>query len=190
MQITFIPKEYGEELSCNGIDSIPPTYLKEILFDFEILDETSLQEVNCGTGFDWIWLLLTVNIASFVLDLGDKINGGLDGWIGIAEKLKKLIKKSSHIKLDKDALTALCINNLLKKIDGIESIEKIIEEEIPLGNLAGMIKYSPDKEFASKINSYYIIAFKINNEFCYLYGAYLNGEIELLKSLKIEKPGV
>ncbi len=57
MRVSFIPKKYGEKLTCDGMSVIPKKNIEDLVSEFEDKD-LRIEEVNYGKGADWIWILL------------------------------------------------------------------------------------------------------------------------------------
>lgn len=186
MEITFLPKKYFEELTCDGLSAIPKEYIENILSDFrEEPAEMQVKEANYGSGHDWIWVYLVFHGLVGVLALGDKINKGIDGWLGLGKKIKKLLKKVDQVHLDKDALALLCLQEIVKTDKNIEIIEKVIDYEIVMEHNAGFFINKKPGDFALKVKAHYIFSFILNENILFTFSADINGKIALLERIDL-----
>ncbi len=46
MQLSFIPKKYGEQLTCDGLSAIPQNLLENLLSELKAEDEKLLVNVS------------------------------------------------------------------------------------------------------------------------------------------------
>ena len=186
MELRFIPKGYSEELSNLGLEGIPKEYLDSIFKDFE--DEIVSRkyfELNYGPGADWIWIYVILQGITNLIILGGEINSGFEGWQKLGQKFKKLINKSSHIALDKDAITVLCVSKILELNPGTTLLKKVIEYEIeiPLGN--GTLQKGEISDFIEKAEVYYVQGFEVDRDGFILFGSKMNGVMEVLKKVNM-----
>lgn len=168
MKILFIPNDISEELMNYSIEVIESNDLKSIQSDLIEIDENvKLEEVNMGTGADWIMILAIINGITTVFLLGDKIDKGIEGWANIEKRLKKIFSKSRVILIDKDAAIFLAVNYLNEKFR-VDSIKLIVESEFTINDLSKMLKDRKSKEFISRPYSVYLMTFEINDNVLYL----------------------
>jgi len=184
MQLSFIPKKFGEQLTRDGLAAIPTNYLQNILSELQF-DERKLvvKEANYGTGHDWIWIFLVIQGVGSMIILGDKIDKGLDGWINIGKKIKRFVKKVERVKLDVDALKALCIYEITKKNRKLSSLELLSEVEVEVRNNSSIFPDRKRSDFISKDKNYHVFIFIVNNNFMYVFICSIDGKVELLKYL-------
>jgi len=182
MQLSFIPKRYSEQLTRDGLDAVPKDYLQNILSELQT-DEQKLifKEVNYGTGSDWIWILLIFQGIGSIIVLGNKIDKGLQGWSNIGKKIKRFIKKVDRVRLDGDALKALCLYEIIKKNRNISSLELLSETEVEVSNNSSMFPGRKFSEFVSKDKNYHVFIFKVNESIIYVFICSIEGKVELLK---------
>ena len=109
--------------------------------------------------------------------LGDKVVKGIDGWIEVTKRIKKIITNSDKVYFDNDAATLLAIDYISKKIK-IQSIEKISEEIIHLQDLSLMLTDRSPKGFISKPFNVYIHTYKVNSDAVKIIAIKSNGEIK------------
>ncbi len=188
MEIRFTPKEHLDLLNSEGVDSIPQKYLDDLFADITNKDTPpKFKTVDYAAGADYIWIYAFIAGVIHVIALGGQINSGFEGWAQLADKLTKLIKNTRDIALDKDAISALCVNIILETEADIDSIKKVIEfeTETPAAyDYGGTCEHS---EFLEKANIYYIQGYEINSKVFILFGAHQGGEIEILKKINIVK---
>lgn len=188
MEIRFIPEDYRDELNNGDIESIPKDYLNSFVSDFNESNTPSKFEIidyNVGPDYNWVYAVIATAISTIAL--GEQINKGLDGWIEVGKKLKRLIGKADNIALDNDALTVICVNKSIELIPNTESIKKVIEYETDTPaaySYGGKCEFS---DFIEKAEVYYVQGYEINNSHFILLGITQNGEVEILKQAKITK---
>jgi hypothetical protein len=188
MEIRFIPQNHSERLSSEGLMALPVSLLDEMLEEFHEYDESiKLKELNYGPGADWIWIYATIAGITQLIILGDKINSGFEGWEKLAKKILNLKKQCSHIALDKDAITSLCIYKILKLRPDTKEIEKVVEfeREVPVGH--GTLEKGTTSNFIEKAQICYIQGFEIDSREFILIGSNIEGELEVLKHIQISK---
>ena len=138
MELRFIPNNHSEELSSEGIDALPSGLLDEMFKEFHEYDESiEFKEVNYGPGADWIWVYAFLAGITHLIILGGQINSGFEGWASLAKKILRFKTKCSHIALDKDAITALCIYKIMELEPNTKEIKKVIEYETSSGKFWG-----------------------------------------------------
>ena len=175
----------GLTLSDNFEVSDPEKKRIKNAVDFD--NVTSAEYVNIGPGADYIVLLLVISIGIQLIKLGSTINDGIDGWIGIGKKIKKLYRRNKIISIDIEGATALSIELIAKKVD-IDYLEKIQETTINLVNVSGMIPIN--KGLSQKPHNYYIQAYRVNGLDIYVVGIKSNGEAEIIKHFEFNPYGV
>lgn len=178
MQIIFIPKGKSEDLMNYSLDQIESDELEEIKKELSILDfDYEIQEKNFGTGDDWIMLLAILNGLTTVFLLGDKINTGIDGWIKTGKRIKNIFSKSDRAYIDLDGAKILGIEYLSKRTS-IESVKVIMQSDIAIKDLSGMLLDRDSNDFIAKPYSLYLITFEINDHLLITIGVRSDGKIE------------
>ncbi len=186
MEIRFIPNSYREELTCDGIDAVPQEYLDSLMEDFVEYDNSiKIDEVNYGPGADWMWVYVAITGIANLIILGSQINSGFEGWLQLGKKLKNLIGKSSNIALDKQALSALAVSQILEIKHDVKEIKKVIEYDIEMPIFAGIQTNEEVSEFLSKAEFYYIQGYEIDSKGFILFGSNSSGELEILKNVNL-----
>jgi len=190
MEIRFIPEDYRDEINNGDIESIPKDYLDSFVSDLnESNTPPKFEIIDYAAGADYNWVYAVIATAVSTIALGEQINKGLDGWIEIGNKLKRLIAKVDNIALDNDALTVICVNKSIELIPNVESIKKVIEykTDTPAAYCyGGKCEFS---DFIDKTEVYCVQGYEINNNHFILLGITQNGEVEVLKQSRItEKP--
>jgi len=190
VKLSFIPINYEESLTCDGISAVPKNVLEDLVTDFKMEDPNLIiKEANYGGGADWIWILVIFSAVVAVIERGEKISKGIDGWINIGKKLKKLKKKTKFIKLDRDALLAIAILKVQSLENNIESLHLISDTEIDIKNNSGLFIDKPATDFTSKEDSFTMFVLKVNERNCYIIGCTIEGEIEILKTIELKNIG-
>ena len=188
MKLSIIPKKYGEELTCEGIGGIPISYRNKLVASLSGNDSSvDVTEVNYGRGADWIWLLLTIYGSYKLVVEGDKIDKGINGWANVLKRLKKLFKKSSFVKLDSDALLLFAVDEVFQKNKGIRELVFISKSEIDIQNNSGLFFNRPKNDFTSTDDAYSIFVLKSDTGLFFIIGARINGEVEILKKIKVDE---
>jgi hypothetical protein len=178
MQIIFIPKGKSEDLMNYQLDQIESDDLEEIKKELAELDsDYEIQVKNFGEGADWIMLLAILNGLTTVFLLGDKINTGIDGWIKIGKRIKNIFSKSDRLYVDLDAAKLLGIEYLSGKME-INSIKVVVQSDIAIKDLSGMLPDRQPDDFIAKPYSIYLITFEINDHLLITLGIRSDGEIQ------------
>lgn len=182
MQIIFIPKNQADALMNVGLDEIDSKEFESIKKELNRIDfEVEIKDVNLGIGADWIAILAIINSVVNVLMIGDKLIKGIDGWVEVGKRLKKIFKKADRVYLDNDAATILAIEYISKSVK-IQSLEKISEEIIYLKDLSKMLLDRKSDDFISRPYNIYIHTYKINNELVKILAIRSDGEIKEIYS--------
>lgn len=184
MEIRFIPNNYSEELSSEGLEAIPDEVLDSLLEEFyEYDDSIQLKELNYGPGADWIWIYAVIAGITHLIILGDKINSGFEGWLKLAKRILKFNRKCSHVALDKNSITVLCVHKILELNPETTEIRKVIEfeKEIPVGY--GTMEKGTISDFIEKAQIYYIQGFEVDSNNFILMGSSIDGKLEILKHI-------
>lgn len=178
MEIIFIPKGKSEDLMNYSLDQIESDELEDIKKDLSVLDSNfQIQEKNFGEGTDWIMLLAILNGLTTVFLLGDKINTGIDGWIKIGKRIKNIFSKSDRAYVDLDAAKLLGIEYLAEKME-IESIKVVLQSDIAIKDLSGILTDRNSDDFIAKPYSLYLVTFEINDHFLITLGIQSDGKIQ------------
>jgi len=181
MEIRFIPTDYSEELSCDGISGVPQKFLDTLQNEFKEYGSVEVSEVNYGPGADWMWLYAVFTGVTTFLALGSQINDGFEGWKSVALKLKKLIGNSNQIALDKQALTTLAVGELLVMYPELSDVKKVIEYDIEIPIFAGIQSNDEVSDFLSKAEFYYVQGYEVDSKTLVLFGSTSNGKLEVLR---------
>lgn len=178
MEIIFIPKGKSEDLMNYPLDQIESEELEEIKKELSELDANfHIQEKNFGEGTDWIMILAILNGVTTVFLLGDKINTGIEGWIKIGKRIKNIFSKSDRAYVDLDAAKLLGIEYLSEKME-IKSIKVVMQSDIAIKDLSGMLKDRNSDDFIAKPYSLYLVTFEINDNLLITLGIQSDGKIQ------------
>lgn len=185
MKILFIPNDISEELMNYSIDEVVSNDLKSIQLDLKKIDKNvKLEEVNMGTGADWIMILAIINGITTVFLLGDKIENGIEGWAKIGKRIKKIFSKSGITMIDKEAATFIAVDYLTEKFE-INSMKLILESELAINDLSIMLKDRKSNDFIAKPYSVYFMTFEINDNYIVSLGVRSDGKVD--EHYKFEK---
>ena len=149
---------------------------------------TKVEIVNIGPGADWIVLFLVVSIGLQLIYLGKSINEGIDGWIEIGKKLKKLFKSKKIVSVDKYGATALALQLIAQKTD-IVTLEMLQENTINLADVSYLIE-NPKNELCKSPHNYYLQSYRINGGDVFIVGIKSTGEAEIIKHFDINLNGI
>lgn len=167
-----------EEKACNDSldfsESEKERIKKEVGFDYV----SKVDFVNIGLGADWIVIFLVVSIVFQLIKIGAEINDGIEGWIGIGKKLRRLFRHKKIVSVDVDGATALAIEHIAKK-EKIIKLVKLQESTINLVDISGQIP--ANKGLSKKPHNYYIQIYQINDENIYVVGIKSTGETKIIK---------
>ena len=164
MQIIFVPKNTADDLMNYNIDELQSDELESIKVDLSKIDASyTLEELNLGTGADWITILAVINGIVSVLMLGDKIEKGIEGWINIAKRIKSVCSKSGPVFVDKDAANLLSLEFLSKEKE-VRSLSKFEEHTIVLNSVSGAFSDRSSEDFTSQPWAIYMITFIVNDD--------------------------
>jgi len=176
----FEDKIYSDGFSQNDID--------EIKGSLDFGGEIEVSKKNIGPGADVFVIFASILTIANIFMLGDKIDKGIDGWIKIAKRIKKLFEKKELVAVDKDGASLLAIN-FIAEIETIKSLEKENEHEINLVRVDSMFSDGrKPNELISKPYNYFIQTYLINNEKRYVIGIKSTGEVNLIKCFEFWNP--
>ena len=178
MQIAFIPLGLSDDLMNIPLSEIDSELLEDIKQDLTVLDSGfRLFEKNYGEGADWVMLLAILNGITTVFLLGEKIDKGIKGWVEIGKRIKSIISKCDRFYIDIDAARIFGLQHLSKE-EKIKSIRIIMESELAIKDLSGMIKDRNPIDFIAKPFSVYFITYEINYNLIISLGIRSDGMIE------------
>ena len=179
MEILLEIDNYKEKIVSDEL-SLTDSEKEEITKDIDLnCDVECVDYKNIGVGADWMVLLIAVGL---IIEAGKNINDGINGWIEIGKRLKKLVKRNRIVSVDNEGATLLAIE-LINQREKITSIEIIHESTI---NLVDVSEFLPsNKGLAAKPFNYYIKAITVNNETIYLIGVNSNGVANIIKRYDI-----
>ena len=174
-------------LPCDEILELSESDKERIKKTVDLDHVTEMDYVNIGPGADLIVLLVVVSIGIQIIKLGEEINNGIDGWIKIGKKLRKLFERKKIVSVDLDGATALAVS-LISKKETITSLVKIQEQVINLVDLSGMIHFN--KGLSQKPHNYYIQTYCVNGMDIYVIGIKSTGEVEIIKHFGFNPYGI
>jgi len=174
-------------LPCNDTLEISESDRESIKKKVGINDVQDVDFVNIGPGADLIVLLLVVSVGLQLIKVGAEINDGINGWIEIGKKIKKLFSRNKIVSVDIDGATALAIDFIAKK-EKITTLEKMQETVVNLVDLSGMIPINSG--LSKKPHNYYIQTYRINGEDVYVIGIKSTGEVNIIKHFGFSPYGI
>lgn len=182
-------------LSLNICDGLPCDETLEVSAEDKIeLEKRAELEgvceakcVNIGPGADLIVLLLILDIGLRVLKLGAEINDGIDGWIGLGKKLRKLFQRKQLVSIDIKGATSMAIELIAQKVE-ITTLEKLEETTINFGDLSDLLPQNIG--LSAKPHNYYIQAYYVNKEDVYVVGVTSTGNAEIIKHFGFNPYGI
>ena len=143
--------------------------------------------VNIGPGADVIVMLLIVDIGLRALKLGAEINDGIDGWIGVGKKLRKLFQRKKIVSIDVDGAASLAVELIARNVN-INKLEKMAETTINLVDVSCMIPINSG--LSAKPHNYYILTYRVNGEDVYVVGVTSEGKAEIVKHFGFNPYGI
>lgn len=179
--------DFCKELPCNDTLEISESDRENIKKKIGIDNVQNVDLVNIGPGADLIVILLVASIGLQLIKIGAEINDGLNGWIEIGKKLKKLFYLNTIVSIDIDGATALAIEFIAKK-ENIITLEKMQETVINLVDVSGMIPINSG--LSKKTHNYYIQTYRINDEDVYVIGIKSTGEVNIIKHFGFNPYGI
>jgi len=122
-------------------------------------------------------VLAILNGLTTVCLVGNKIDTGIEGWIKIAKRIKNIFSKSDRSYFDLDIAKVLGIEFLSKEIN-IDSVKVVMQSDITVKDLSGMLTDRTSDEFIAKPYSLYLITFEINENLLITLGIRSDGIIK------------
>ncbi|WP_067564247.1 hypothetical protein [Halofilum ochraceum] len=185
MELRFIPAAYSEALTGYGLEAIPEFHLNELLAELrDSAEELSLEEVNYGPGADWIWIYAVLVGITNLVALGGTINSGIEGWASLARKIRAFRSRCSHIALDSEAVSALCIGEIIDRWNSVSEIQFVISHDVDRPSGIGIQTKEPVSAFLQKGEVYYIRGYQVNRSGFVLFGCTSSGHLETLKEFR------
>ena len=139
----------------------------------------SVEYVNIGAGVDCMVIMVGFALVGYkILKSGKSINDGIDGWLEIGKKLKKLVKHNKIISIDSDGATLLAIK-LISQKENIRFLEVCQEDTINLVDMSGF--FPENKGLAARPFNYFIKTIKMNDETIYIIGVNSTGQATIIK---------
>ncbi len=176
-----------EGLPCDETLEVSAEDKKEIEKRTELNGICDAQCINIGPGADLIVLLLILDIGLRVLKLGAEINDGIDGWIGLGKKLRKLFQRKQLVSIDIKGATSMAIELIAQKVE-ITTLEKLEETTINFGDLSDLLPQNIG--LSTKPHNYYIQAYRVNREDVYVVGVTSTGNAEIIKHFGFNPYGI
>tara|TARA_R110002051_G_C8669119_1_gene490135 strand:- start:397 stop:975 length:579 start_codon:yes stop_codon:yes gene_type:complete len=187
MELIILPKDMSEELLNFDISDITSEVWDEILKELKDLNQdVEFKEVNLGRGADWVLILVVLSSIVSVISLGDKMEKGIDGWIKIGNRLKKLFEKSDRLYVDVEGAKILAITNISEDRD-INSLVLVDSHTNSLTDFSLWFKDRKPENFISKPFNIYYFTFEVNFETVVTLAVKSNGEIVRLLDVDIEE---
>lgn len=169
--------ENYEEKACNDRLDYSDAEKERIKKSSKLDHITEVDFVNIGPGVDMIVILLVISLGLQILNIGKEINEGIDGWIGLGQKIRRLFKRKRIVSIDEEAAAALAINLIAQK-EKIYKLVKIQEETINFVDVSGMLP--KNKGLSRKPHNYYIQTYLINDRETYVIGIQSTGKAKIL----------
>lgn len=177
MEILLTIDNY-EEFVCNDNANFSEEEKENIKksINFGRVDKVDI--VNIGLGADWFVILLIIDIGFRLLKVGAELNDGIDGWVGVGKKLRKLFHRKKIVSIDAAGATALAVELISHKVK-ITKLEKLQESIVNLVDVSEMIH--GNKGLSKKTHNYYIHTYRINDEDVYVIGIESSGKAKIIK---------
>lgn len=160
---------------------------KQAIEEADLEGVEAVEMVNIGPGADYFVVLFLLSLGLQVIKLGAEINDGIEGWLGLGEKLRSLFEREKLVSVDSEGATALAIALLARTVK-IEKLKKIQENTLNLVDLTGMIPCN--KGLSQRPHNYYIQSYRINDMEVYVVGIQSNGKAEIIKHFGYNPYGV
>lgn len=187
MELLLNLEKYDDKINSDGLSEKDKEEIKKSL-EFE--GEIEVSDVNIGPGADLYVISACILLAANIFMLGDKIDKGIEGWIKIGQRLKKLFTRKELISIDNEGASLLAVEHIAS-FENIKQLEKINETEI---NLVQLNKSFTDgrqpSDLISKPHNYYIQTYLINNEKHFVIGIKSNGEVNTIKCFGYNPYGI
>lgn len=178
MELLLNIDNYEEKMSSDEL-TLSETEKKKIINDIAISNVESIEFVNIGAGVDCMVIMVGFALVGYkILKSGKSINDGIDGWLEIGKKLKKLVKHNKIISIDSDGATLLAIK-LISQKENIRFLEVCQEDTINLVDMSGF--FPENKGLAARPFNYFIKTIKVNEETLYIIGINSAGQATIIK---------
>jgi len=185
MELLLNLERFEDKINGEGLS---PTDIEHIKEELEFDGDQEISERNIGSGADVMVILVSILTIANIFLLGDKIDKGIEGWIKIGKRLKKLFSRKELVAVDKDGAGLLAIE-FISTIETIHSIEKEAEHEINLVRLDGLFDDGRKPgELISKPYIYYIQTYIVNDDKHYVIGIKSTGDVNLIKCFELGNP--
>ena len=178
MELLFDIDNYDEKMSSDEL-ALNETEKKKIIDDIAISNVESIEFVNIGAGADCMVVMVVIALMGYeIIKAGKYINDGIDGWLEIGKKLKKLVKRNKIISIDSEGATLLAIE-LISQKEKIKLLEVCQEDTINLVDISGLVL--GNKGLAAKPLNYFVKTIKVNDETLYIIGVNSTGQATIIK---------
>ena len=178
MELLFDIDNYDEKMSSDEL-ALNETEKKKIIDDIAISNVESIEFVNIGAGADCMVVMVVIALMGYeIIKAGKYINDGIDGWLEIGKKLKKLVKRNKIISIDSEGATLLAIEQISQK-EKIKLLEVCQEDTINLVDISGLVL--GNKGLAAKPLNYFVKTIKVNDETLYIIGVNSTGQATIIK---------
>ena len=181
MEILLDIDNYEEKMSSDEL-TLSETEKKKIINDIAISNVESIEFVNIGAGADCMVIMVGIWLGYKILKSGKSINDGIDGWLEIGKKLKKLVKHNKIISIDSEGATLLAIK-LISQKEKINAFEVMQEDTINLIDMSGFLP--ENKGLAAKPLNYFVKTIKVNDETIYIIGINSTGQAIIIKRYNV-----
>lgn len=179
--------DFCEELAEEGAATLSKEERERVIREAEMEEVEAVELVNIGPGADFYVVLLLLSVGLQAIKLGAEIHNGIEGWVALGKKIKRLFDRKRVVAIDMEGATALAIAYLAAKVE-IEKLERIHESTINLVDLSGML---PTNRGLSKApHNYYIQSYRVNDMETFVIGITSNGKVELIKRFAYSPYGV
>ena len=183
MEILITIDNYEEKMGSDEL-FLTDAEKEEITKDIDLnCDVECVEFRNIGVGADEMVLLIVVVLAGYrIIRSGKYINEGINGWIEIGKRLKKLVKRNKVVSVDSEGATLLALEMIHQK-GKITSVEITHESTINLVDVSGFLP--TNKGLAAKPFNYFVKAITVNDETIYIIGVNSNGVANIIKRYDI-----
>lgn len=176
-----------EDLACAETYNISDSDKERIKEKLGIDNIEKVEFVDIGPGISIMTVLIIISLGIHTIKMGSEINDGIEGWIKIGKKLKRLFSRKKIVSIDMEGATALAIEHIAKQ-KNVVSLEKMQETVVNLADFTGLLP--ENKGLSQKPYNYYIQVYRINGDDIYVIGIRSDGEVKTIKHFSLNSYGI
>lgn len=177
--------EFEEKINEEGLSDGDYQYL---IARYELDDVEKVEDVNIGTGADFMVVLMQIVAGGLTLiTLGKNIEDGLHWWIATGKKIFSIHKRNELIAVDENGAIAMAIHFLVERQkEEIDAIQVIDKHTIQLSEISELMGDGRDKtSLISQPENLYILTIVVNNWRTYVLSVQADGKIDVVKCYEI-----